>query len=324
MAGYDVRSLSKAGYEQACAGSDLNGASHVGAYHYSVKLGIHQSRVERNQLSTVLREFAAAHDLQFFDFRQGSSSFPSRRVAVFSPRGLHVHADMITGNSSAAPIMRRSASVILVASTFANHDEWPPVLRALDTVLRTQWPDKTGPESLSRVNAINVPDLESWKRLTPQEQHARLADYSEREEARSLLKSIVDDFRDAYGHIEGLVVSKDPGSYHGGEWVIDVTHPFIFDRRSLPGYHLGVRLHRGSQPPLPPEFANQHYPDGYAWSPPNFERFVDRCADEIRQKLGKPQMSRAEMLHALVGTPFEEFVSHCREWVKKGSIPPFE
>jgi hypothetical protein len=67
-----------------------------------------------------------------------------------------------------------------------------------------------------------------------------------------------------------------------------------------------------------------HCPDGYAWSPPNFERFVDRCANEIRQRLSNPTMSRAEMLHALIGTPFEEFVAHCRESVKKGFIPPFE
>src|SRR5688572_3008353 len=102
------------------------------------------------------------------------------------------------------------SSVILVASTFANHDVWPPMLRALDTMLRTQWPDKMGPESLARVEAINVPDLEPWKRLTPEEQHARLADYSEREEARPLVKSILNDFRDAYGHIEGLVVNEEP------------------------------------------------------------------------------------------------------------------
>jgi hypothetical protein len=29
-------------------------------------------------------------------------------------------------------------------------------------------------------------------------------------------------------------------------------------------------------------------------------------------------------LHALVGMPFDDFVAHCRESVKKGLIPPFE
>ena len=60
---------------------------------------------------------------------------------------------MITGNSPAMGKVPIPSSVILVASTFANHDEWPPVLRALDAILRTQWPDKTGPESLARVEA---------------------------------------------------------------------------------------------------------------------------------------------------------------------------
>lgn len=312
----------QASYEQARASMDFSGATRVGAYNYAVKLAIRES--ERNRLSAALREFSAEHDLQFFDFQRKSPGFPLRRMAALSPRGLDLHVDMIIGNSSAMGKVPTPSSVILVAGTFANHDEWPPVLRALDTMLRVQWPDETGPESLTRVEAISVPDLESWKRLTPGGQCARLADYSYREEARPLIRCIVDDFRRAHGHIEGLVVNEEPGIYHGGEWVIDVTHPFIFDRRSLPRQYLGVRVHAGSQPPLPPEFANQHYPDGYAWSPPNFERFVDRCADEIRQRLGNPTMSRAEMLHALIGTPFEEFVAHCREWVKKGSIPPFE
>ncbi len=277
IARVDVRSVTKAGYEQASAGIDFGGTQ-VGAYNDSVTLAIQES--ERNRLSTTLREFAAEHDLQFFDFRQGSSSFPVRRMAVLSPRGLHVHADMITGNSPATGKVPIPSSVILVASTFANQDEWPPVLRALDAILRTQRPDKTGPESLARVEAINVADLESWTRRTPGEQHARLAGNSEREEAQPLIKCIVDDFRRAHGHIEGLVVTEEPGIYHGGEWVIDVTHPFILDRRTLPREHLGVRVHAGSQLPLPPEFANQHHPDGYAWSLPNYERFVDRGAND--------------------------------------------
>jgi hypothetical protein len=114
------------------------------------------------------------------------------------------------------------------------------------------------------------------------------------------------------------------GSPHGGGWEIDVTHDVIFDRRWIPGHYLGFSVHSRVQGPLPPEFANQDRPHGYAWSPPNFERFVDRCSNEIRQRLGNPTMSRNEMLDALVGRPFEEFVALCRESVKKGFIPPFE
>ena len=322
IAGYDLSGVTRAAYEQACAGSDLNGADDAGAYNYSVTLEIPPA--ERDQLSAALREFAVEKNLRFFDFRQGPSSFPSRRMAVFSARGLHVHVDMMTASTPAMGGVSIGSSVILVAYTFANHDEWPPVLRALDTMLRARWPDRTQPESLERVEPIDVPDLASWKRLTAEEQRARLSKYSYREEARSLLRSIVGDFRDAYAHVQGLVVSEEPGIYHGGSWVIDVTHPFIFDRRRLPREHLGVWLHTGVELPLPPEFSDQLYPDGYAWSPPNFERFVDRCANEIRHRLGNPTMSRAEMLHALSGMPFEDFDAHCRESVKKGNIPPFE
>lgn len=35
-------------------------------------------------------------------------------------------------------------------------------------------------------------------------------------------------------------------------------------------------------------------------------------------------MTREEMLHAIVGRPFEEHVAQCRRAVKEGSIPPFE
>ena len=74
MAGYDFSGLTKVRYRQACAGIDFSGATKVGAYSYSVTLAIEKS--ERNRLSTALREFAAEQHLQFFDFSQGSSSFP--------------------------------------------------------------------------------------------------------------------------------------------------------------------------------------------------------------------------------------------------------
>ena len=296
---------------QACAGSDLNGATQVGAYGYSVNLAIEPS--DRNRLSMALRRFAAGHDLQFFDFRQGSLKFSSRRMAVFSPRGLHAHADMITGNSSATRSMARSP-VILVACTFANHDEWPPVLRALDTELRTQWPDETGPESLARVKAIDVPDLESWKRLTPGELHARLADYSYREEARPLIKAVVDDFRELYGHIEGVEVNEGPGIYHGGSWTIEVRHPFIFDRRSLPQEHLGVWVHTGMKPEeIPQGYKEEKQLHGHPVTRILYEKFVDENAAEIRRLLKQPDMRREEMLSALVGMPWERYQEHRRK-----------
>jgi hypothetical protein len=35
-------------------------------------------------------------------------------------------------------------------------------------------------------------------------------------------------------------------------------------------------------------------------------------------------ISRDEMLSALVGLPFAEFVEHCRAGVREGTIEPFE
>ena len=228
-------------------------------------------------------------------------------MAVFSPRGLHVHADMLIGNAPDMRNMPRSP-VILVAGTFANHDEWPPVLRALDTMLRTQWPDKTGPESLTRVKAIDVPDLESWKRLTPDEQRDRLTTYSYREEARPLMKSVVDDFRDVFGHIEGLEINEGPGIHHGGTWVIDVRHPFIFDRRRLPQQHLGVWVHAGMTPgEIPQGYIEKKEQRGHPVTRILYEKFVDENAAEIQRVLRQPEMSREEMLTALVGMPWARY-----------------
>jgi hypothetical protein len=80
----------------------------------------------------------------------------------------------------------------------------------------------------------------------------------------------------------------------------------IFDRPWLPHRYLGVAIRPGPRLPLPEEFSGQHHPTGYAWSPPNFEQFADRCGNEIRERLGNPSMSRDEMLHALVRMPFEK------------------
>lgn len=54
----------------------------------------------------------------------------------------------------------------------------------------------------------------------------------------------------------------------------------------LPQRYLAIEVRASIRPPLPPEFQGQEYPHGYVWSPPNYERFVDRCAMEIRQRLG--------------------------------------
>jgi len=168
-----------------------------------------------------------------------------------------------------------------------------------------------------------TPSLSEWLALSEDERARRLAAFDAYAgEGEDLLEQIADRFREEFGRLPDVAIDG-PGIYHGGSWVIGVTHPFIFDRRLLPARYLGVEVRAGPRLPLPPEFEGQTYP-AYVWSPPNFERFVDRCAAEIRVRLGDPNMTREAMLHALIGRPFDEHLSNCRRWVKEGVIPAFE
>jgi hypothetical protein len=168
-----------------------------------------------------------------------------------------------------------------------------------------------------------LPTLTEWMDL-PDDERARLMrswnPYAG--EGGALVEQIADRLRGEFGHLAGLEISGH-GVYHGGSWVIGATHPFVFDRRALPGRYLGIEVRASVRPPFPREFEGQDHPHGYVWAPPNFERFVDRCSDQIQARLG-PGLSRADMLHALIGRPFEEHLAACRRWVKEGSIPPFE
>jgi hypothetical protein len=142
-------------------------------------------------------------------------------------------------------------------------------------------------------------------------------------EGEELVRSVSADFRAACGDIAGVEV-VGPGIYHGGNWVIGVKHPFVFDRRKLPSYHLGISVHTSIGSELPPEFQDKTRKYGYIWAPPHYEQFVDRCSEEIRGTLRGPDMSREEMLSALVGQPFRDFVESCRCWVREGKISAFE
>jgi hypothetical protein len=171
---------------------------------------------------------------------------------------------------------------------------------------------------------MTVPTFEEWLNLTEDERERQMGQLNGYDGVgEALMTRIVECFREEFGHLPGIAVGG-PSTPQGGGWAIDVFHDMIFDRRWLPHRYLGVAVRPGPRPPLPTEFSGQQYPTGYAWSPPNYERFVDRCGDEIRERLGKPNMSRHEMLHALIGRPFEEHVARCREGVAAGFIPPFE
>src|SRR5690349_14615899 len=169
-----------------------------------------------------------------------------------------------------------------------------------------------------------VPTFEEWKAL-PESHRARIQagwnTYGG--EGADIVAKAADDFRAEFGHLPGLSVSG-PGIYHGGSWVIAASHPFVFDRRKIPASHLGIEVHASIGPELPPEFEASTRKYDYVWAPPHYEAFVGNNANQIRQTLRDPSMSRDEMLSALVGRPFDEFVQFCRESVSAGRIEPFE
>jgi hypothetical protein len=126
-------------------------------------------------------------------------------------------------------------------------------------------------------------------------------------EGFELVSEIGRDLGAKCADLAGLEIDG-PGVYHGGYWVIAVRHPFVFDRRRLPAEHLGIAVHGMYSDALPPEFAEGTKIHDYVWAPPHYEQFVDRASDEIRLALGDPAMSREDVLAALVGMPFAEYV----------------
>ena len=123
--------------------------------------------------------------------------------------------------------------------------------------------------------------LTEWIQLSSDERARRLAALNAYAgEGEALIEQIADRFRDEFGHLSELEI-HGPGVYHGGGWVIGVSHPLIFDRRNLPNQYLGVDVRASIRLPLPPKFEGRQYPNGYVWSPPNFERLVDRCAQQL-------------------------------------------
>src|SRR6185369_6633140 len=104
--------------------------------------------------------------------------------------------------------------------------------------------------------------------------------------------------------IEGLSMIDPKRKKH----VIMVSKPFMFDNRQLPKTYEGLEIKSKIEGILPKEFAiKKDAPKKeYVWAPVNFEKYVDRCADDIRKQFGNPAMSRQEMLDALAFGSFEE------------------
>jgi hypothetical protein len=116
---------------------------------------------------------------------------------------------------------------------------------------------------------------------------------------------IEDDFRHAYPHLE----VRGFGNVHGSTMLV-VMRPFIFDQRGTPTWHLGVPVRYTLTEPVPPDFEVSRE---YVWAPENYLNFVDQHADLIREKLNDPSLSREDMLEALIGMPFDDWIDQCRK-----------
>ncbi|MFC1731455.1 hypothetical protein ACFL6I_14145 [candidate division KSB1 bacterium] len=88
--------------------------------------------------------------------------------------------------------------------------------------------------------------------------------------------------------------------------VLSVQHPLIWDHSWLPDEYKGVKLSKAIGK-MPKEFTGKGVRYWYQyWAPKRFEALVDRCFEEIKEFLEKPDATREEILDALAFGDFEE------------------
>jgi hypothetical protein len=140
---------------------------------------------------------------------------------------------------------------------------------------------------------------------------------------------ILKQFETKYGtlkkkglRIEGLSMIDPKRKKH----VIMVSKPFIFDNRQLPKTYEGLEIKAKIEGSLPKEFAinKEAIKKDYVWAPNKFEKYVDRCADDIKKQFNNPSMTRQEMLDALAFGSFEDHKKKSLQLLKEGKIPPFK
>ena len=150
--------------------------------------------------------------------------------------------------------------------------------------------------------------LEDWMALSEEERGKIAREWSPYDtgDIDALLQGIAETFRKAHPNLnfQGL------GNVHGSLELV-VTHPFVFDKRLVPGSFLGLPVRTSLSSPIPEDF---EVFSGYTWAPENYANFVDTHAENVRSALGNPDITRAEMLHALIGMPFENWVEQCRKF----------
>lgn len=140
---------------------------------------------------------------------------------------------------------------------------------------------------------------------------------------------ILKHFESKYGtlkkkglRIEGLSMIDPKRKKH----VILISKPFMFDNRQLPKTYEGLDIKSKIEGILPKEFAikKDAVKKEYVWAPSRFEKYVDRCGDEIRKQFNNPLMTRQDMLDALAFGNFEEHKKKSVQMMKDGKIPPFK
>jgi len=110
--------------------------------------------------------------------------------------------------------------------------------------------------------------------------------------------------------------------------VINISRPLLFDTRQIPKSYEGLEVKAIISGDLPMEFnVDRTKPDWhkkeYIWAPERFEKYVDRCGDEIKKQLGNPKMTRDEMLSALCFGDFEAHKKKTQEMIKEGKLPSY-
>ena len=122
--------------------------------------------------------------------------------------------------------------------------------------------------------------------------------------------------------IEGLSMIDPKRKKH----VIMISKPFLFDNRLLPKTYEGLDIKSKIEGGLPEEFKieKEVIKKDYLWAPIKFEKFVDRCSEEIKKQFNNPNMSRTEMLDALAFGSFEDHKKKTLTLMQEGKIPTFK
>ena len=61
----------------------------------------------------------------------------------------------------------------------------------------------------------------------------------------------------------------------------------------------------------------------FVWAPERFEKYVDRCAKEIKEQLKNPDMTREDMLSALCFGNFEMHKEKIMKLISEGKLPAY-